>query len=235
VRKLLPGQNPVGKRIAIVSDKLEWRQIVGVVADVPQTSIEEQAQPEIFFPMARLNARWVALVLRVTGDPLRYLDAIRRNVAKVDPSVAVFLPRTMEQIIEKQLQWRGLQTWVVGAFAFLAVALASLGVYAVIAYSVGQRRGEVGLRIALGASTADVRRMIVWQGVKPALIGGAIGVLCGFALARVTTSLLFETRPGDATVYAGVSALLLFVSVLASFPPAMRAAAIEPGNALRHE
>ncbi len=235
VKKLLPNQNPLGKRIALASQRSEWRRIIGVVADVPQTSIEEKPEPEVFFPMATLNARWVALVVRVAGDPLSYLDAIKTDVAKVDPSVAVFLPRTMEQIIEKQLQWRGLQTWVVGAFAFLAIALASLGVYAVIAYSVGQRRTEVGLRMALGASSADIRRMIVWQGVKPALIGGAIGLLCGFALARITMSLLFETRPGDATVYAGVFALLLLVSVIASFLPAMRAASIEPWEALRHE
>ena len=235
VRRLFFNRNPLGKRIALASDKSDWRRIVGVVADVPQTAIEQHASPELFFPMARLNARWVALVVRVTGDPLGYLGTVRRDVAKMDPSVAVFLPRTMEQIMKKQLEWRGLQTWVVGAFAFLAVTLSSLGVYAVIAYSVGQRRSEIGLRMALGASAAEIRRLIVWQGVKPALIGGAVGLLCGFALARFNSSLLFGSKAGDIKVYACAAILLLVVSALASFLPAMRAAAMEPSKALRHE
>ncbi len=235
VRKLFHKQDPIGKRIAIVTDELDWRQIVGVVADVPQTSIEKTAEPEVFFPMTRLNAPWLALAVRVNGDPLRYIGSIKREIAKVDRAAAVFLPRTMEQIMEKQLQWRGLQTWVVGAFAFLAITLASLGVYAVIAYSVGQRRSEIGLRMALGASDVEVRRMILWQGVRPALIGGAIGLLCAFALARATANLLFGTKAGDAAIYALVAALLLLVSALASFFPARRAAALDPWKALRHE
>jgi putative ABC transport system permease protein len=235
VRKLFSNQDPLGKRIALVTEKLGWRQIVGVVADVPQTSIEEKAEPELFFPMTTLNARWLALVIRVTGDPLSYLDAIRKNVAGLDPSVAVFLPRTMEQIVEKQLQWRGLQTWVVGAFAFLASTLASLGVYSVIAYSVGQRKSEIGLRMALGASGAEISRMILWQGIRPAVIGAAVGLFCGFALARVSASLLFETTANDATVYVFVAALLVLISGLASFLPAIRASGVEPWKALRHE
>ncbi len=234
-RRYFPNQNPVGKRIAVAAANPVWMRIIGVVADVPQADIEKKSRPELFFPMTNLGAPWMALAVRMNGAPLRYVGEIRAQVARVDPNVAVFLPRTMEQILEKQLLWRRLQTWVVGAFTFLAISLASLGIYAVIAYSSGQRRNEIGVRMALGATPKDVRRMILWQGSRPALLGAGAGLLAGFAAAKATANLLFATTASDVTAYAAAAGILVLVAAAASYLPAVRASRMEPWRALRHE
>jgi putative ABC transport system permease protein len=235
VRKLFPGQKPLGKRISTVAGRLQWREIVGVVADVPQTAIEKKAEPQVFLPLIMLDAPWLGLVVRVNGDPARYVSPIREEVGKVDPAIAVFLPRTMNQILEKQFLWRRVQTWVVGSFSVLALTLASLGVYSVIAYSVKQRQTEMGVRMALGATAGELRRLVVWQGIKPALVGVAAGLVAGFAAARATTSLLFGTDSTDVAVYVVVATILVVVALAASLLPAIRASVTEPSTALRHE
>ena len=235
VHKLLPGQDPLGKRISTVVGQLNWREIVGVVADVPQTAIEKKAEPQVFFPLIMLDAPWLGMAVRVNGDPARFVTPIRAEVGKVDPAIAVFLPRSMNQILEKQLLWRKVQTWVVGSFAALAVTLASLGVYSVIAYSVKQRRTEMGVRMALGATQGELLLLVVWQGIKPALIGAPIGLIAGFAAAHATSSLLFGTESNDVAVYATVGAILVMVALAASLLPAIRASFAEPSNILRHE
>jgi putative ABC transport system permease protein len=235
VRKIHSNKNPIGKRLSVAAGPLEWRQVIGVVDDVPQVSIERKAEPEVFFALNQLDAPWMALALRINGDPLRAVAPVRHEVALIDPAIAVFLPRTMGQILDKQFLWRRIQTWIVAAFAFLAITLASLGVYAVITYSVSQRTSEIGLRLAVGASAAQVRRLILWQGIKPALTGGLIGLMIGFLVARGTASLLFGTESTDISVYAGSVFILVLVSLLASILPAARAAATEPLKALRHE
>ena len=235
VRKLLPGQNPLGKRISTVTGHLEWREIIGVVEDVPQTAIEKKAEPQVFLPLIMLDAPWLGLAVRVNGDPERYVTPIRAEVGKVDPAIAVFLPRTMNQILEKHFLWRKVQAWVVGSFAVLAVTLASLGVYSVIAYAVRQRQTEMGVRMALGATAGALLRLVVWQGVKPALIGAPAGLIAGFVAAQATTSLLFGTDSNDVTVYATVAAILVIVASAASLLPAIRASVTEPSTVLRHE
>jgi predicted permease len=235
VHKFLSGRNPIGSRISLASRQADWRQIVGVVADVPQSSIEKKPEPQIFFPLVKLEVPWLALAVRVSGEPLGFITPIRQAIAKVDPTVAVFLPRTMEQILERQFLWRSLQSWVVGAFAVLAITLATLGVYAVIAYSVSQRRKELGLRMALGASSGGLRRLVLWQGAKPALVGAALGLLGGLIASRATTSLLFGTTASDPAVYATAAIILVVAALAASLFPAMRASATDPSNVLRHE
>jgi putative ABC transport system permease protein len=235
VRKLFPAQNPLGKRISTVTGHLEWREIIGVVEDVPQTAIEKKAEPQVFLPLIMLDAPWLGLAVRVNGDPERYVTPIRAEVGKVDPAIAVFLPRTMNQILEKHFLWRKVQTWVVGSFAVLAVTLASLGVYSVIAYAVRQRQTEMGIRMALGATAGELLRLVVWQGVKPALIGAPAGLIAGFVAARATTSLLFGTDSNDVAVYATVATILVIVASAASLLPAIRASVTEPSTVLRHE
>lgn len=228
-------QSPIGQRVAIASGNPRWQEIVGVVADAPQGDIEDQVSPQLFFPLTVPLAPWVAVAVRLKGDPQHYVEPLRSQIAKGDRGVAVFLPRSVTEIMSKQLFWRRLQTWLVAVFALSALALASLGLYAVIAYSVGQRTREIGLRMALGVSAERVWRSILWHGIKPAIAGAAVGLLCGFAAAHLTARLLFATSAGDITSYLAAATLVLIVAALATFLPAWRAARIDPARALRHE
>jgi putative ABC transport system permease protein len=234
-KRFFPGKDPIGKRLAQAAPNARWQQIIGIVADVPEDNIEEKASPQIYFPLTTPIAPWVAVVARVAGDPLRYLEPLRAQIAKVDPAVAVFLPRTMQQIREKQFFWRKLQTYFLAAFALFALLLAAIGIYAVIAYSVRQRTTEIGLRIALGATLPQIWSKTLWQGIQPALMGTAAGLLIGFVAARLTRNLFFATAPTDLSAYLLSTLFILFVALLASAIPAARAALIDPARALRYE
>ncbi len=235
VDKLLPGRNPLGKRISVSVSSPQLEQIIGVVANVPQVGLEQGAQPEIFFPAAYNGVPWLALVVRVKGDPVSYTRAIQTAVAKVNGSVATFLPRSMDDILSRQFLWRSLQTWVIGAFTALAITLAGIGIYTVIAHSVNQRISEIGVRVALGASRAAILRMIIWQGMLPALLGAALGFLLSLAIARLTSSAFFGVTALDPGIYFGAVALLLVICAAATYFPALRASRIDPWIALRHE
>lgn len=234
-KKFFPGQSAVGHRIANVAENPRWQEIIGVVGDVPEGNIEDKVSPQVYFPLMIPVVPWVGVVVRAQGDPAAYLERLRSEIAKVDSSVAVFLPRTMQQIRDKQFFWRKLQTWLLGAFAFFALVLAALGIYAVIAYTVRQRTNEIGVRIALGATTGQVWGETLWQGMQPVIAGLAVGLLLGWAAARVTANLFFAAAPSDWGAYLGTISFILLVAALASAIPATRAARIEPARALRHE
>ena len=197
--------------------------------------LEQGAQPEIFFPAAYNGVPWLALVVRVKGDPVSYTRAIQTAVAHVNGAVATFLPRSMDDILSRQFLWRSLQSWITGAFAALAITLAGIGIYTVIAHSVNHRIGEIGVRMALGASSADILRMVVWQGILPALLGAIAGFLLSLAVARLTSSAFFGVTALDPAIYLGAIALLLVVSFAATYFPARLASQVDPWVALRNE
>ncbi len=235
VRELFHGQNPVGRKIALPEARAEWREVVGVVADVPQLGIEKKALPEIFFPLSQLEFPWLAIVARTNGDPLGYTGAVGAQVRKVDPAVAVFLPRSMQQILASQLGWRIFETSLVGIFAAIAIVLACIGIYAVVAYSVTQRTAEIGVRMALGAGKPEILRSVVWQGAMPALLGALAGALCSLGTSQLLAQLLYGIAPTDAATYLVVIAVFFAVALVASYVPARRAAALDPARALRYE
>ena len=235
VRRFFGQDNPVGKRVAPLETEVKWRQVIGVVPDFAQRSVEERTAPQIFLPVTHLDPPWLGLVIRTGGDPLRYIEPVRREVAKVDGSVAAFLPRTLEELLSRQFVWRKLQTWVVGGFALISLTLACLGVHAVVAYSVDRRFREMGLRAALGASRGAIMRLLVWQGSAPATFGTLLGLALGFAAARATSRLLFGVTTTDITIYASVAGILFVSAVLSSYLPSKRAADVEPWVALRDE
>ena len=235
VHTLFSGQDAVGAKISGAFQSPDWYEVIGVVADVPQETLEKKAIPELFFPSEASDQPWMALALQVSGNPLNYVGPARRAIAKVNSSVAVFLPRTMRDILGRQVVWRGLQTYVIGAFALLAIALAGLGIYAVIAHSVNQRTREIGLRMALGASNQTVMRMVIWQGILPALIGGAVGLLASLWIGRLTASVLFGVAPLDPEIYVGATVLLAAAAAAATYFPAKRASMLDPSLALRNE
>ncbi len=235
VRQFFDGRDPIEKHLSALSDQPQWREIVGVVADVPQLGIEKKALPEAFFPLAQVETQWLAILVRTNGNPLAYVNAVRAEVRKVDPAIAVFLPRTMEQIITEQLGWRVFQTSLVGVFAVVALLLACIGIYSVAAYSVTQRVTEIGIRMALGADSRSVLRMIIRQGATPALVGTLAGALCSLGTAKLLSELLYGITFTDPASYLTVLAILFTVAMLGSYIPARRAAALDPGVALHYE
>ena len=239
----LPGQDPVGKQVQLGGPP--WATIVGVVRDVRQAGLTTPPQPEVDFPyrQADLVPAWPAnfftqsmsLVLGLSGESTGMVAAVRAAVRSVDPAQPVFQVETMQQIIADSTSYERFNAWLLGAFAVLALALATLGTYGVLAYQVGERTHEIGTRMALGASQRDVLRLVVGQGLKLTLVGVAIGVAGALALARFLSSLLWNVRPTDAFAFMVASLLLTGVALVASYIPARRATKIDPMVALRCE
>ncbi|MFL6350262.1 MAG: ABC transporter permease [Bryobacteraceae bacterium] len=228
-------KNTLSHHLAYSADHPHWKEIIGVVQNVRQHGIENRAVPEMFTPLAQDEFKWLSIVARTNGDPLRFTKAIEAQVHQVDPELAVFLPRTMEQIISRELGWRAFHTFLLIVFACIAITLASLGIYAVLAYSVTQRVNEIGVRIALGAERSDILRMIVRQGIAPALFGAMAGAICSLGMSRLLSQLLYDVQPLDPFTYFSAIALLLMVALAAAYFPARRAASLDPSQALRYE
>ncbi len=233
--RFFPGINPIGHQISYYLDPPLWREIIGVVANVPQKGLEQAVLPEVFVPAAQLRQPWLALVARTGGNPAGYTRAIEAQVRSVDPDMPAFLPRTMEEVISGQLGWRAFHTSILSAFAALALILACIGIYAVIAHSVAQRTSEIGLRMAVGARSGDIFKLVLRQGAAPAILGAVIGTIGAVAVARQFAGILFEVGPTDLRAYAGALATIVLIAFAASYLPARRAARLDPWKALRYE
>jgi predicted permease len=234
-RQFFPRENPVGRLISYVPGPADWHQIVGVLNDARQQGAEAAILPQLYIPLYRYVELWPALVVRTEGDPLAYAKPLSDVIKSVDSEVPVFLPRSMRQIMAEQLGWRTVHTSLISLFAVVALTLSAIGIYAVIAYSVTQRMSEIGVRMACGAGRAQILRMIVKQGMLPALIGTLVGAAAALATARLFSRLLYGVRFTDYSAYLSAVAFLIFVAAAASYFPARRAAGINPWQALRHE
>ncbi len=234
-RRFFPGRKVIGRRFSPPLPRPEWTEIVGVVADVPQLGMEKPVLPEIFYPLPQAEVPWLAISLRTAGDPLSYSSAVRRAVQEVDPAIAVFLPQAMDQVIRAQLGWRVFQTSLVGVFGAIAIILASIGIYAVVAYSVTQRVREIGIRMALGAQKTDIFRIVLREGAIPAFMGALAGALCSLALSNLLSQLLYGIESTDLPTYLVVITLFLAIATVASYLPSRRAAGLDPARALRYE
>jgi predicted permease len=240
-----PGENPIGRRFGFpngASDSnMVWFTIVGVVGDMRQMGLDTPPEPEMYFPIDQVVGLKVTflwpqhLVVRTKGDPLTQSASVRRAVWDVDPDEPVSSIRSMDQIFDAELLNRNTQMTLFSAFAALALVLASVGLYGVLSYTVAQRISEIGLRMALGAQRANVVGEVVRKGLLLAILGVMLGLAGALALTRLLTSFLFGVQPTDPATFAAVSALLLFVAILASYVPARRAASIDPVSALRAE
>jgi ABC-type antimicrobial peptide transport system permease subunit len=189
-----------------------------------------------FLPYAYLATRNTGLVIRVAdGDPARVSAAARAAIRASDPGLPVFQVFSMEAVRQLSFWESGLFGWLFSIFGGIALFLAAVGVYGVIAYGVTQRTHEIGVRVALGARAADVQRLVVGRGVALTGIGVLIGILGAAAVTRVTATMLFDISPTDPLSFAGVSVFLISVSALASYIPARRATQVDPLEALRHE
>jgi predicted permease len=244
-RTLFPGEDPVGRRARLsrtTGDEQPWRTIAGVVADVRHRGLERPPRPEMYVPLpqfrhflARMQAWSMVVVVKASVPPLSLASAMRAAVRRVDPEVPTASLSAMDDVVGTSLADRRRDAWLIGAFAALALAVASIGVYGVTAYHVARRRREIGLRVALGAERRDVVRMVLGQGLRLVGLGIGAGVPAALLAAGALRTLLFEVTPHDVSVFAAIPALLLVVAALACAVPAARAARIDAAVALRDE
>lgn len=233
-----PNQDPIGKRLGYVeefSDKQEWLQIVGVVGDVRHKALETEAMPEVYFPYKQSPGNFMNLVVRTTSDPMSMVPAIRSQILSVDKDQPVSDIMTMDQRVAKSVAAKRFVMFLLGTFSILALGLAAVGIYGVMAYLVTQRTQEIGVRMALGAQKRDVLKLVVMKGMALAIIGAGIGLVASLALTRVMRGLLFEVTPTDWLTFVIASTVLLTVALLACYIPARRATKLDPLIALRYE
>ncbi|HET9307329.1 MAG TPA: ABC transporter permease [Candidatus Sulfotelmatobacter sp.] len=234
-----PNQDPVGKRIKQGPPESTdpWITIVGVVGDVKQRSLDTPTAPHTYRPFPQYDppAKALNLVVRATGDPASVGSEVRMAVWGLDRELAIAQVRTMDQVIHESTASRRFTLLLLAAFALLAVVLAAIGIYGVIAYTVVRRTHEIGIRLALGAHQHDVMRLVLGQGLRLAIIGMALGCAAAFFLSRLLASLLFEVRPTDPVTFAGGMLFLASIAMLASYIPGRRAAKVDPVEALRYE
>ena len=233
-----PNQDPIGKRLGMLdeeSGKQEWREIVGVVGNVRHKALEIDVMPEAYFPYKQSPQNFMSLVVRTASDPSSLVPAIRSQVLSVDKDQPVSDVMTMEQRVARSVASRRFVMLLLGSFSVLALGLAAVGIYGVMAYLVIQRTQEIGVRMALGAQKRDVLKLIVGKGMALALTGTGIGLVASLVLTRLMRSLLFEVTPTDVLTFVIVSVVLLTVALLACYIPARRATRVDPLIALRYE
>jgi len=233
-RNFFPDEDPLGRRLVINFGVPEEFEIVGVARDVRHSSLEGEVYQMMYVPTLRFGR--TNLVVRTTSsDPLALATAVRGAVAAVDRDQPVSAVRTMEEVVSGSVAQQRFRTLLLAAFAGVALLLAGVGIYGVIAYSVTHRTHEIGIRMALGAGAFDILKLVVGQGMALALAGVAVGLLASLALTRVLSSLLFGVTATDTVTFAAVSLLLVAVSLLACYVPARRATKVDPMVALRYE
>ena len=233
-RQLFGSENPIGRRLVTGMAQIE-SEIVGIVADTHSNDLTSPPVAEYFLPVLQRPETFSTLVLRVAGDPAAIAGAARGALKDVDAGLPLLNPQTMTALIAQTSANRRLVLVLLLIFAGLAVVLANIGLYGVMAYIVGQRTGEIGIRVALGARPGVVQWMVVKEGLALAAGGILLGAIAALALTRLLQSFLFDVRPTDPAIYAGISALICFVALCASWVPARRASRIDPLVALRTE
>jgi putative ABC transport system permease protein len=237
-KKYWPGQDPLGKRLKWGPPESTdpWLTVVGVVGDVKQGPLETAADAHTYEPYAQLGAPLsLRIAVRGQGDPAGLAADVRTAVWSLDRQLALGDVRTMDQVIRRSTASRRFSLVLLGSFAALALVLAAIGIYAVLAYSVARRTHEIGVRVALGARRGDVVRLVLGQGLRVTAIGIVFGVAGALVLTRFLQSLLYEVRPTDPPTFVGVLLLLVTVSAAASYLPARRAVRVDPMVALRYE
>ena len=232
-RRLWPGQNPIGAKIHTGADTEPWRTVVGVVGDVYQYGLDSQKTMQLYYPYEQDSSFDMTLLVRSDSNPSMLGSAVRQAVFSVDKDQPVSDIQPFDQVLADSLAGRRFSMFLLALFASGALALAAVGIYGVISYSVTQRTNEFGIRVALGAQSRDVLALVVRQSMLLILTGTVIGLAASFALTRLLSSLLFGVSATDLPTFAIVSLVLIAVAMLASFIPARRATKVDPLVALR--
>jgi len=237
VDRHLRDQEPLGKQIRLdVSGAApEWSEIVGVVGNVKTYSEETRDDPQVYEPFLQRPAPSFSLMVRATSDPNSLASALRNAVAQVDADLPLARVMSMPALLERQKGGDPFFVRVLGSFAILALILAAIGLYGLVAYSVGQRTHEIGIRMALGARSPDVLRMLLWEGMKMTAIGLAIGLVMALPLPKIFDAIFYGLHLREPRLYFIVPTAILVVAILATYVPARRAAQLDPMSALRQE
>ncbi|HEV3139677.1 MAG TPA: FtsX-like permease family protein, partial [Vicinamibacterales bacterium] len=236
-RAFWPGENPVGKRLKIGGPQSTspWRTIVGIVGHVRYRTLEQPSRVAVYWPQLQRPWPGQTFVLRAAVDPATLSTSVAREIQSIDPDQPVFAVRTMNDVMSASIARRRLASVLLAVFAAIALTLATVGVYGLTAYAVAERSQELGIRMALGANPQRVVASVVGHSLVLAVVGVAAGIVAAAGLARVVSSMLFDTTPADPLTFSAVAAVLLAAAFAASYLPARRAARIDPAVTLRAE
>ena len=241
-RTFFADRDPIGRRIRMSGDDRSWMTIVGVVGDVRQDGLDASAVPEVYMPHAQFRPFWrdttlrtFTVVVRSEADPASVAGVIRQQVRALDPNMPISAVLTMDDVLAQSVAERRLHMLLLSTFAAIALVLAVVGTYGVLAYQITERTQEFGVRMALGAKARDILAMVIREGMMPAIAGVAIGLLGAMFVTRLMSSLLFETEPLDPATFAATAGVLLFAALVACCVPARRATRVDPSTALRAE
>ena len=236
-QKLFPGEDPLGRQMYFGTDNGTGlvAEIVGIVGDVRFVQLDQTADVEFYRPWAQRTIPFLTIVVRSQFKPEAAATLVRTALNKLDPGLPIIQPSTMETIVGQSLGQQRLTMTLLGGFAVVALLLAAVGIYGAVAYTVEQRTGEIGVRMALGAQTMDVLRLVVRQGMGPVFIGLAVGITAALALGRLLTTQLYQVSATNPALLAATAAMLGLVAILACLMPARRATLVNPIQALRTE
>ncbi len=235
-RQFYPGEDPIGKHLKVAWGRSpEPVEVVGVVRDIRHDAMRDKPKPSVFLPYDQNPSMYSSLAIRSSGDPLRLTSAIKAEIQAVDKNLPVSEIRSMDSVLAESIARPRLESTLLSVFAALALILATVGIYGVISYSVSRRTQEIGIRMALGARSGSIAKLVVMEGLLLAAIGLACGIAAALALTRYLESFLFGVVATDKAVFGGLSALLMAVALAATLVPALRAARVDPMVALRHE
>jgi len=234
-RAFWPGEDPLGKPVSVGEGDVwtDTATVVGVVGDVRFHSMEVAPTPDVYLSYYQAPTDRLLLFVRTAGDPAALVASVRAALRQLARDAAVSEVRTMTSRVSDATAFARLAATLLALFAAVTLALATLGVYGVVAFAAAERTRELGIRVALGATRADVVRLVLGQGIAIALVGGALGLAGALAATRVLRSLLYDVGPSDPATFAAVVALLLLTVLVASWTPARRAARVPPASVLR--
>jgi predicted permease len=237
VKRFWPDESPIGKHIKFGRRDARggWVSVVGVVGDIKTDGFDAPEQPHVYLAILQNLGYAMAVYVKTEGNPKSLTQALRQQVQAVDPDLPVFGEKTMEDLVAASLAERRFAMQLVTVFGVVALLLAGIGIYGVMAYSVNQRTREIGIRLALGANARDIMGWVLKQGMGLTVAGVAVGLVSAFALTRLLRGLLFGVAPADAITYAALALLLGFVAIVACYIPARRATKVDPMIALRYE
>jgi putative ABC transport system permease protein len=236
-KRYFSGENPLGKHIKVGKPESDrpWMTVVGVVNDVHYNWIDKEEVPTMYGPFRQAPPYYTTIVMRTSGDPLKFVSAARAEIAAVDPNLPLYNIKPMDKVITESIVGIAYVATMMAVLGAIALVLASVGVFGVMSYSVSERTHEIGIRMSMGAQTSNVLALVLRSGMLLTVLGLAIGLPIAFLLAQALSSLLFGVQAADPVSFIGLPLLLLAVAGIACYLPARRAAHLDPLRALRHD